>query len=158
MWKQLHKCPLKDPCISLRYGWWQLLHKQFPIASTLLYESGKYTLISATNEQSKFLGSSQRLENIKPLHVWNSVQHFSSHKSSYLKLNFSLMVLLLNSWPTLHSGLFPTSTASAYKWTRNSCSQGLNSYFHSRTSITFHEELLHWAKHQGNVCSNLYHK
>lgn len=109
-------------------------------------------------KQSKPLGSSQRLENIKPLHVWNSVQHFRLHKSSYLKVNFSLIALFLNSWPTLHSGLFPTPAASAYKWTRNSCSQGLNRYFHSRTSITFHEELLHWAEHQGNVCSNLYYK
>lgn len=109
-------------------------------------------------KQSKSLGSSQRPESIKPLHVWNSVQHFRLHKSTYLKLKFSLRALLLNSWPTWQSVLFPTSAISAYKWTRNSCSQGLDSCFHCRAWTTFDKELLHWTEHQGNVCSHLYHK
>ena len=110
--------------------------------------------------QSKSSGSSQRLDNIKLFHVWNSVQHFRLNNSSLIKVNFSLKALLLNSWLRLHSGLFPTLTTSAYtyKLTRNSCSQWLNSYFDSRTSVTFSEELLHWAEHQGNVCSNLHYK
>lgn len=58
--------------------------------------------------KSKSLGSSQRPESIKPLHVWNYVQHFRLYKPTYLKLKFSLRALLLNSWPTWQSGLFPT--------------------------------------------------
>lgn len=160
MWKQLHSHHLKDPCILQGMGGGNCYTNKFLLLLRCHRKTACIHCSLLQTKQSKSLGSLHRLDNIKLLHAWNSVQHFRLNNSSLIKVNFSLKAALLNSWLTLHSGLFPTLTTCGYTYilTRNSCSGWLNSCFDSRPSVKFSEELLHWAEHQGSVCSNLHYK